>query len=140
MMAQIIPFPNHAPIVPTGEPPPSWSRRMPHYTGWVNFNDYLVADVDTTYALNVQGSNEELGIADGDMLISNLVIPPRAGDLVLIEEGDDLIIRRFEESNLKLVSRSGKRSTQAKIFGVVVHHIRKLRDIPSKSRKKGKRQ
>ncbi len=132
MTAQIIPFPKHAPIVP-----PASQETEPD--GWVDLNEQLLGNLARPCVVNVEGADENTGCAEGDRLIVDCSLPPRAGDLVIFDEDGRGLLRRYASVPLKLATGAPEESSRASVFGVVVHRIHTLRRIEQPKRKGGRR-
>jgi SOS-response transcriptional repressor LexA len=121
MSARIIPFSKRAPIVPPAiqEPPEE-----------IDLSDHLFGDLGNPYVVKVTFTNDSIGCSEGDALIVDCALTPRAGDLVVFDEDGEYILRRFASVPLKLATGARpEEPTISKVFGVVVHHLRTLRGI-----------
>jgi DNA polymerase V len=109
---------------------------MPEPDGWIDFNEYLIANLEHTHVVNICGDDEENGIREGDVVVVDRSVKPNKGDIIVYNQDGQLITRRFVSSHLKLAGDEHEETEAARVFGVVIHYIRTLRKIEP-SRKKG---
>jgi DNA polymerase V len=140
MSTNVIQFPKQArAAVPPAKAQPAKTQPAipePEPDGWVDFNEYLITNLEHTYVINICGDDEENGILNGDTLVVDRSVKPNKGDLIIYNKDGSLVTRRFTSSHLKLVGDKSADTEAARIFGVVIHRIHTLRKIKP-SRKKG---
>ncbi len=108
----------------------------PESDGWVDFNEYLITNLEHTHVVNICGDDEENGILNGDTLVVDRSVKPNKGDIIIYNQDGQLVTRRFVSSHLKLAGDEHEETEAACVFGVVIHRIHTLRKIKP-SRKKG---
>ncbi len=112
------------------------ARRAPEPDGWVDLNEYLIANQEHTYIVRKCGDDAENGILTGDMLVVDRSVKPNKGDLVIYNAGGSLVTRRFVSAHLRLATSGSAARDAAQVFGVVIHHIRTRRLIEPPMRKR----
>lgn len=86
----------------------------------LDLNRYLVTHPAGTYFMRVAGNDwQEVGIWDGDLLLIDRVVSPRATDLVIWWQSEDFII-----SNVSRVP------DKTPVWGVVISAIHIYREKP----------
>lgn len=111
----------------------------PESDGWIDFNEYLIANQEHTHVIIICGDDEENGIYEGDRLVIDCSVKPNKGDIIMYNEDGQLVTRRFVSSHLKLAGDEHEETEAARVFGVVIHHIHTLRRIEPPKKKRGVR-
>jgi DNA polymerase V len=137
MSTNIIQFPKR----PRAAAPPA--KALPAMTepepdGWIDFNEYLIANQEHTHVVNICGDNEETGLREGDVVVVDRSVKPNKGDIVIYNQDGQLVTRRFTSSHLRLATDKSAATEAARVFGVVIHRIHTLRKI-ARQKKRGAR-
>jgi SOS-response transcriptional repressor LexA len=140
MSANIIQFPKRSGVRPLVKAIQKGTLpATPEPDGWVDFNEYLIANQEHTHVIIICGDDEENGIYEGDRLVVDCSVKPNKGDIIIYNEDGQLVTRRFVLSHLKLAGDEHEDMEAARVFGVVIHRIHTLRRIEPPKKKRGVR-
>lgn len=82
----------------------------------LDFNRYLLRHPSSSFVMRMSGQrHQDLGINDGDLLIVDRSITPKASSLIVVNGDTELLLMRFSDC---------KAGLQEELWGVVVHLIR----------------
>jgi DNA polymerase V len=132
MSTNVIQFPQRSGVRPRVKAIPKGTlpaMTEPEPDGWIDFNEYLIANQEHTHVVNICGDNEETGLRKGDVVVVDRSVKPNKGDLIIYNEAGSLVARRFVSSHLKLAGDEHEATEAARVFGVVIHRIHTLRKI-----------
>jgi DNA polymerase V len=111
------------------------SPAAPYIADYLDFNEYLVSNPSATIAVYAKGDSMILaGIDDGDMLVVNRAIEPKARSIALVELDNEFTVKRIvytplgielhpENSNYPVIKPSA--DSIINLVGVVTHIIKK---------------
>ncbi|MDX1950291.1 MAG: S24 family peptidase [Rickettsiales bacterium] len=104
---------------------------------YINFNDMLIKDRESTYVLTAKGdSMTEVGIFDGSKLVVDTVTPAKSGDIVVAIIDGEATVKSLRKTGdaLQLIPHSKNpkynvinipKKESSKIWGVVNYIINK---------------
>ena len=77
------------------------SPAAPYIADYLDFNEYLVSNPSATIAVYAKGDSMILaGIDDGDMLVVNRAIEPKARSIALVELDNEFTVKRIVYTEL----------------------------------------